>query len=175
MASDFEEAVQKARKLELDGIEFYEKLAQNCPSPAGRQMFSSFASDEKRHLRVVKQLAEGLGADMSEYPMPRESIRTLFTEAAGELGDYAEATDDEKDAVEVALGMETESYKLYTNSADNAEDDKARELFERLAREENQHYEMLENTLEYLNANQEWFLWKEGALVVGDRTSLGMD
>ncbi len=104
--------------------------------------------------------------------MPRETIRTIFADAAGKSDDYAKATQDERDAIQVAMGMETKSFQLYTDSAAEADDASTKELFERLAAQENQHYEMLENTLEYLNSNEEWFLWKEGGLLTGDMSSL---
>jgi rubrerythrin len=172
MADSFKDALQQARKMEMDGIEFYNKLAGKCGSEAGRTMFRSFAADETRHLRVIKEIAEGMGVDIQKLPMPRETIRTIFAEVAGKVDDYASATEDEKEAIQIAMGMETKSYELYAGSAKTAKDDDMRDLFERLAIQENQHYEMLENTLEYLSSNDQWFLWKEGGLLTGDQSSL---
>ncbi len=174
MKDEIKEAVQQARKLEIDGAEYYTQLAKNCSSEAAAKMFHSFAGDEKRHLKVVNDLAEGAGVDTGELPMPRDEIRTMFSDAAETMAETAEATDDEKEAVSKAMEMETKSFKLYSQSAEDAEDEQTQELFELLARQENQHYEMLENTLEYMNSNEEWFLWKEWALIVGDQSSLGM-
>ncbi|MFO8008121.1 MAG: ferritin family protein [Candidatus Brocadiia bacterium] len=174
MRDALREAVQKARKLEIDGADFYTTLASMCATEAGQRMFKSFAADERRHLRVVKDLAEGVGVDVDQMPMPRDEIRTLFTEAAEQTDEQGAVTSDEKDAVQQAMEMETESYNLYVKAAEDAADEDTRRLFERLSREENQHYEMLENTLEYLNENAAWFLWKEWALIVGDQSSLGM-
>jgi rubrerythrin len=175
MDPEFQKALDKARKLELDGIAFYTKAAELCHVPSGRRMFESFAGDEKRHLKVICDVAKGLGVDMSKQPLPRDEIRTLFTTLAVQVGEEAQATADEHEAIRVAMGMETESYKLYKGQAETASDESARKLFERLSHEENQHYEMLENTLEYLTDNQKWFLWKEWALIVGDQSSLGME
>ena len=172
MAQSFKDAVQQARKMEMDGIGFYGKLAEKCASEAGQKMFHSFAEDEKRHLRIINEIARGMGADAGGLPMPRDTIRTIFADAAGKVDDYAQTTQDEKDAIQVAMGMETKSYELYKGAAESAEDDSMRDLFERLAAQENQHYEMLENTLEYLNSNEAWFLWKEGGLLSGDMSSL---
>ena len=172
MALSFEDAVQQARKMEIDGIDFYSKLAEKCASQAGKKMFESFTEDEKRHLRVIKEIASGMGVDVRKLPMPRDTIRTIFADAAAKADDYAEATDDEKDAIEVAMGMETKSYQLYSGAAKDSKDRPMRELFERLATQENQHYEMLENTLEYLDTNEAWFLWKEGGLLTGDMSSI---
>ena len=173
MDKAFREVLDRARKMETDGADFYAELAARCSALSGKEMFRSFAADERRHLRVINEVAEGMGVDVSDQAMPRDEIRTLFTEAKENIGDYIEADPDEKEAIRIAMGMETESYKLYSGAAKGARDEMAHGLLERLAREENQHYEMLENTLEYLNSNREWFLWNEWALIVGDQSSLG--
>ncbi|MHC4479982.1 MAG: ferritin-like domain-containing protein [Planctomycetota bacterium] len=175
MNQELQEALGRARKMEIDGADFYTELAKKCAVLSGKRMFESFAADERRHLKVVSDVAEGLGVDMESQPMPRDEIRTIFTEAKENVGDYLEASPDEQEAIRIAMGMETDSYKLYSQAAEDATDDLTRQLMERLAREENQHYEMLENTLEYLNSNEEWFLWSEWALIVGDQTSLGAE
>ena len=175
MNDELKEALQKARKLEIDGADYYTELAGKCSVESGRQMFHSFAADEKRHLRIIEDVAKGMGVDVEEFDMPRDRIRTLFSEKKQELEDTTEVASDEREAIEAAMGMETKSYELYRDSAEQAEGDDTRALFYRLAREENQHYEMLENTLEYLSNNEQWFLWKEWALIVGDQSSLGME
>ena len=175
MDPELKEALDKARKLELDGIEFYTKAAQRCGVPSGKRMFESFAGDERRHLTIIGEVAQGLGVDVEKMPMPRDEMRTLFSDAEVQIGEDTEASADEEEAVRIAMGMETESYRLYKGAAEKARDDVTRRLFERLAREENQHYEMLENTLEYLSDNQKWFLSKEWALIVGDQSSLGLE
>ena len=175
MDREFREALDKARKMELDGIEFYAALAGKCSVESGKRMFESFAEDEKRHLKVIKDMAEGLGATMEGQAMPRDSIRTIFAEAKERVDDYVQTNPDEQEAVRVAMAMETDSYKLYKAAAQDASDEGARDLFERLSREENQHYEMLENTLEYLSSNARWFLTGEWALIVGDQSSLGFE
>ena len=175
MNAELEAAVEKARKLEIDGAEYYTKLAEKCAVEAGRKMFHSFASDERRHQRIIEDVAKGIGVDVDSMAMPRDEIRTIFSQAAENVNAEATVTADERQAVRVALQMETESYNLYVQAAGAADDEAVTKLFERLAREENQHYEMLENTLDYLNSNEEWFLWSEWALIVGDQSSLGMD
>lgn len=175
MDPEFQKALDRARKLELDGIEFYTKAAERCGVGSGKRMFESFAGDERRHLKAICDVAKGLGVDMSKQPMPRDEIRTLFADLSQRLGEDAQVTAGEQEAIRTAMGMETESYKLYKGQAQTAKDENTRKLFERLSHEENQHYEMLENTLEYVTDNRKWFLWKEWALIVGDQSSLGAE
>jgi rubrerythrin len=175
MSQDFQDVFEKARKLELDGAEFYEEVAAKCAVASGKRMFESFAKDERRHFQILTDVAEGMGVDAESMPMPRDEIRTLFTGMAEDMGEQLQASADEQEAVRIALDMERKSYELYRDQAEEAEEGQVRALLERLAREENQHYEMLENTLEYMTGNQKWFLWNEWALIMGDQSSIGMD
>ena len=147
MSEELNKALQKARKLEIDGADYYTQMAKKCGVESGKQMFHSFAGDEKRHLRIIEDVAKGLGVDVEKFPMPRDEIRTLFSEKKQELEDTSDVSSDEREAIETAMGMETKSFQLYRDSAEEADDEDTKALFERLAREENQHYEMLENTL----------------------------
>ncbi len=172
MNQELRDAVELARKLEQDGLSFYTEAAGKCPSASGRHMFESFAADEKRHLEWVERMAEGLGVDLTQAAMPREAIRSVFDKVKGQLAETAGATQDEKDAVAFALKMEDAGYQNYIAAAALAESPAVKEVFERLAAEEGEHYQMLENTLEYMNATGEWFLHFEGGLLSGDMSSL---
>ncbi len=174
MGQEMKNAIEKARKLEIDGAEYYSRVADECSVEMGKYMFRSFADDEKRHLRIIEDVAKGMGVDIDSMPMPRDEIRTIFSHADEHVSQQVIATADEKEAVRVAMNMETESFKLYDEAAKAADDEQVEKLFSRLAREENQHYEMLENTLDYLDSNEKWFLQNEWALIVGDQSSLGL-
>lgn len=173
MVEDLQEAIQLARKMEMDGIEFYGKAAENAGNPQAKKFFESLQDDERRHLRIVEEIGKGMGVDTQNMPAPAENIKTVFTEADQEIALDQQATAEEREAVEMALGMEEDSYKLYDDAAGHADSDNQKELFKRLAQEENQHYVMLENTQEYLEDNQKWVLWKEYGLLTGDMSSLG--
>ena len=174
MAESIDEVIQRARKMEMDGIGFYSGAAQEAANPQAQRLFDSFARDEQRHLDIIERIAQGLGVDVAGMPTPAESIRTVFTNADVELGEEQKVAASELEAIAIALGMETKSYRLYKAAAGSAEDDAVKALFERLALEENQHYEMLENTQQYLTDYEKWVLWDEHGLLTGDMSSLGL-
>jgi rubrerythrin len=172
MNEDVANALEIAEKQEEDGIDYYAELAEKAGSEAARQMFLSFKKDEERHLRWVKKMAEGMGVDASQAPLPRESIKTIFEEAEETADETAEATEDQTEAIGVAMEMEKKSFDNYREAADDADDAIVQALFERLAQEENQHYVMLENTRQYLEDTDSWFLAEEDALIQGDQSTL---
>jgi rubrerythrin len=173
MAENLQEVIQMARKMEIDGIEFYSNAAEEAANKQAELLFSSLAQDEERHLHVIEDIAEGTGVNVEDLPKPAERIETAFTQASKQITERDVATASEKEAIKIALDMETRSYKIYEEAADKTDDEEQKALFERLAEEENQHYEMLNNTNEYLNDNKKWFLTQESGLLTGDMSSLG--
>ncbi len=173
MNGKIEEVLQKARKMELDGIEFYSKASGNASNEMAKRFFASLVEDEKRHFDIIEKVGKGMGVDVESLPYPADSIKTVFSEFDDKSISEIAATAEEKDAVATALEMEKKSYDLYAEAAANAADDQQAQLFSRLEQEENQHYEMLQNTSDYLNDNEKWFLNVEGALLTGDMSSLG--
>jgi len=173
MAQGLNEVVQLARKMEIDGAKFYAGAAAKAVSPQATRLFESFAKDEQRHLEIVEALAKSLGVDVESMPMPADTIKTVFREAEGQISAKQEVTADEPGAIKTAMQMERDSYKLYADAEQATEDAAQKSVIHRLAEEENQHYEMLENTQQYLADNQKWFLWKEWGLLTGDMSSLG--
>ena len=74
---------------------------------------------------------------------------------------------DLKNAYEVALELEKASYELYRKLAGQTPDSQAKQFFEFLMGEENTHYELLSETLEYLDRPGDWYREKERWIVEG--------
>jgi rubrerythrin len=65
----------------------------------------------------------------------------------------------EGDIAALEFGLETEeiSRELYAQAAQGTDDARAREAYEFLTHQEEEHYRLLQNTLEYLAQNQTWW------------------
>lgn len=158
--------LQYAIQLERDGQAFYAEAAANTRNPLGKKMFESLAADERRHEEVLLALA-GNRADELVGELPKKRLATLFAtlgaQARAELG--ADAGDTA--ALEKALEMERASIAHYRAQGERAVSERARALYARLVEEENQHADILENCLTYLNKTGQWYLWEEGAVLDG--------
>ncbi len=158
-------AVETAMKTETDAIDFYGKAAQRTSHPVGRQMFLSIIDDEKRHLEVLKCIFEGMDIDFpGENPMKK--ISTVFEVNRGAMLDRVPATADETQALEIAMGMEKESVEFYEKAAAGASGTE-KAIYERLIKEEEQHYTIFSNTLQFLTDTGNWFMWQEHSAVDG--------
>jgi len=167
--------------LERDGYNFYTLAAERASSERGRAMFLDLASQEEEHLRLLlseyRALEEGrawlsyeeaMQADFPLNPMapdlpgeePPEPLPVFTPEREVSL---------EGDIAALEFGLETEqiSRDLYAQAAQETDDPHAHEAYEFLTHQEEQHYQLLQNTLEYLTQNQTWWDSDEYPFFIG--------
>ncbi len=159
-----------AVKMETDGIKFYTKAGRSVKSPSGKIMFRSLASDEENHLRILSAIIKDLfdqELDEAFEGNPVSRVRSVFEKNKVLLEKRLKADPGEAEALDLAMKMEDEGYKLYLGAARKARGSREKALFERLAAEEQQHYRMLENALAFLNDTGNWFIYEEHALMDG--------
>jgi rubrerythrin len=157
--------------LERDGYNFYTLAAERSSGERGKAMFLDLASQEKDHLRLLlaqyRALEEEGGwlpyeeAMQADFPLdpadpdlpgeePPEPLPVFTPDRAVSLaGDIA--------ALEFGLETEQISRDLYAQAAREVDDPHAREAYEFLTRQEEEHYRLLQNTHEYLTQNQTWW------------------
>jgi len=159
-------AIEIARKMETDAIKFYTEAAQKTKYPAGKQMFQTIIADEKRHLEIVNQLLKGLDVHVEDVH-PVENIKTVFEEMKDKMMEKVKATTDELEAFKIAMEMEKEGLEFYKKLSSESETEKEKTLYEKLVREEQQHYDIFANTYNFLNDTGNWFMWEEHSIVEG--------
>ncbi|MEW6569644.1 MAG: ferritin family protein [Nitrospirota bacterium] len=159
-------AIEIAIKMETDAIKFYTEAAEKTKHPVGKKMFLSITEDEKRHLQVLSQIFKEIDIGVEEVS-PMKNVRTIFQLLKDSMMKRVEATTDELEAFKIAMQMEKEGIEFYKNAEAQANTDKERKLFERLIREEQQHYDIFANTYFFLSDTGSWFMWEERSIVDG--------
>lgn len=163
--------LRRGMSLERDGYRFYTQAAERASGTRGRAMFLDLAAQEADHLRLF--LAEHRALEEGRGWLPyQEALRTDFPLDAAdpdlpgeEPPDPAPVFTPERevslagDVAALEFGLETEriSRELYAQAARSTDDPLAREAYEFLARQEEQHYRLLQNTHDYLTQNQTWW------------------
>ena len=169
------QAIQMAMKMEKDGADFYQEAATKVASESAKKMLLSFVKDEKKHFNLLKKIFEetklpNFNRDFEEMfslKLPADKVKTIFSKAKGEVQKHIPISSDELDVLRKAIEMEKKSVDFYQKQKGKAAEDKLRALFERLVEEERQHYQLLTNTLSYLEDSRDWYLWEEKALLNG--------
>ncbi len=158
--------LQYAIQLERDGRAFYTEVAARTKDPLGRKMFEGLADDERRHEKVLLDLAAKRQAKLGG-DLPKKRLVTLFATLGGEIRRELTAEASDSEAIEKALVMERASIVHYGEQAAAAASEAARALYRRLVLEEEQHVDILQNALAYLNKTGQWFLWDEQGVLDG--------
>ncbi|MBI4688258.1 MAG: ferritin family protein [Nitrospirae bacterium] len=159
-------ALEIATKMETDAIAFYKDASTKTNHAVGKKMFIVIAEDEKRHLEMISQVAKDLDIKINDLS-PLKNIKTIFEELKDEMLQRVEATRDELEAFKIAMQMEREGVEFYKQAALQAKTEKERTLFERLVKEEEQHYAIFANTYFFLYNTGSWFMWEEHSIVDG--------
>jgi rubrerythrin len=163
--------LRRGMQLERDGYKFYQEAAERASGKRGKNMFLGLAADEEKHLRLLmveyQALESGQGWIDPTLALEQElDLDPANPDLPGE--DYPEpspifsparAPSLEGDIAALDFGMETEklSYDLYAQAAQEATAAAAKEAYEILAQEENRHYEILQNSRNYLTDNKTWW------------------
>lgn len=157
---------ETAMKTEKDAIEFYTSAAAKTQNPIGKKMFLSIVEDEKRHLEIMECLFKRMHVP-HEKISPMEKVKTVFEENQDLMLQRVTATSDDIEALAIAMKMEQESVDFYKKAAQDAANDKEREIFGRLVAEETEHYAIFANTHNFLVDSGNWFMWDEHSIVDG--------
>ncbi|MEW6003273.1 MAG: ferritin family protein [Nitrospirota bacterium] len=159
--------IKLAIKTETDAIAFYKEAAEKTKHPIGKKMFLSIMGDEKRHLEDFKCILQGLDIKVRDVISPMKKIKTVFEENKKVLLERIRATTDEMEALKIAMQMEKESIELYKKLLEEVKAPKEKALFERLIKEEQEHFSIFSNTYFFLSDSGSWFMWEEHSIVDG--------
>lgn len=159
-------ALEIAKKMETDAIQFYSEAAKKTAYPAGKKMFETIIADEKRHLEIVNKLLKGLDVKAGDVH-PIRNIKTVFAAMKDKMMEKVQATKDELEAFKIAMQMEKEGLEFYRKLLKEARTEKEKALFEKLMHEEEEHFKVFSNSFNFLNDTGDWFMWDEHSIVDG--------
>lgn len=169
--------VKLAIELEEKGYEFYTQTAHKSQNPLAISTLNSLAVRELEHIKRIKefymsltgekQLKHDWLAKVSVPPTKAQLLKPILDNLKKSLGHKFETEADINNAYKIAEGLEKDSFKLYDGIAKQAPDDTTKKFFTALAEEENEHYAILDETLEYLNNPGDWFKRQERWIVEG--------
>jgi rubrerythrin len=163
------EVIQTAIKMEEEGYDFYKQAEARTANPYGKKMYDFLAQYEVHHKKLLERLLNSTPPEARDLdiPLPKERLKSVFAEARAHMDSAVPPTADDIAALTFAMGKETESFKLYDEAAKDSADPKVKAMFTRMAKEEGQHYEILEQTRYYLKEYSNWSIWEEGGPIEG--------
>jgi rubrerythrin len=153
-----------AKQREQEARKLYTELSKKTSNPGLKAILARLAQMEERHYATLGRL-QTRGGDVE---MPEDSavaaIKTAFQQAAEAAAKFKPDM-DQIDLYKLAQTREKEAKAFYDGQAAEARDAKGKQLFERLAREERMHDQILETVIQFVSRpmqgrwleNAEWF------------------
>lgn len=156
------QALNKALKLEQDGQRFYVEAAERTMDDRGSAMFRSLADDEVLHAQIIQRQIDELTAGqgwvlpqgVAEVEVDLES--PLFPKGKEELKKAVRPDASDTEALLFALQIENDSFDLYSEQAQVAQDPNAKRMYKYLANAERTHFNLLMLNYESLSSNAGW-------------------
>ncbi len=145
---------QFAMRMERDGEMFYRQLAQECPEPGLAGIFTMLAEEEVKHYRVISRLSK-----KEKEPLPSESailrdVKNVFIAMQAEKIELRIDTTKAAIAYRKACDLEDQSQQFYVQKAEVVADAHERQIFLRLAKEEEKHLRIMENIVEFVTRRE---------------------
>lgn len=142
-----------AMQMEKDGEEYYRQLAQRTENKGLKSILTMLADEEVKHYKTIEKMkterpqpatTEILARAKNIFAKIKKSDKGLNFES-GQIELYRKAQDIEK-----------KSEQFYREKANKVEGKYQKEMFLQLAEEENKHYFLLENIIQFVSRPQTW-------------------
>ncbi len=159
-------SLELAVKMEQDAVDFYTNCAAKTGSPVGKKMFLSIAEDEKYHLACANKVLKGQGFEPAKTT-PKQDMKSIFEQNKDIMMQKVSASTDDIQALTIAMKMEKEGFEFYQKAAADAASPAEQALFECLAKDEQEHFTIFQNTCSYLSDTSNWFMWEDRAIYEG--------
>ena len=159
VSDDAKQVLETALQNELKAREILQQSRENVDNPLAKATFDFLADEELKHIVIIKQFASGL---TGEEDLDTDEMTTLTTPEAKQriasiferfrVAFEAVSTSDQprQEVYEVAMDMERHGHDFYTRAAQQTSDEKSKRLYEFLAGEEIKHFELIQDTHDFL-------------------------
>lgn len=144
------DALDFAITMELDGQKYYEEQAALHPGDGLKAVFEILAGDERGHAALLKGRRDGLAVSPVEPERP--GLKNVFNGMAAFKSDI-KYVPGQVDAYRMAMEKEQQSISLYRKLLLESGD---KELFEFLIRQEEEHFEILEEIVKVVSRPDSW-------------------
>ncbi len=166
---EFVKILQKAERLEMDGYEFYRKMASGARNKLVKMLFSNLAKEEKVHYQrigiIAKSLLQGKRIYKKDIILGKFEGK-IFDEIFPKYEDEREYM-AEMDALRTAEKMEKGSIKHYKNALSKAKDSVVKDFISKLIREEEGHLISIVDSLEFIKSPEDWYQRHERSMYDG--------
>ena len=148
-----------AMKMELDGKAYYEKLAAETAVAGLKTIFVNLAADEQKHYDTILAIKSGTSGAMADSTVLKET-KNLFADLIGDKN-IVGSLKRSLDGYDHARKIEADSVRFYEDAAGKENHPDTVKLLLRIANEEKEHYNIMDNLYDFTLAPQNFLAWGE--------------
>lgn len=148
-----------AIKMEEDGRKFYEKLAEEANEPELKSIFTLLAAEESQHRDIFQAMKDGqdpVKADSKSM----ENAKSIFQKLMEKKDAYGILSKD-PDCYLHSIKTEEDYIKLYEDMARKERNVHVKELLLKIAEEEKNHLNIMENIYDFMESPRTFLAWGE--------------
>ena len=144
------EAYRIARKIEEDGLRFYEGIMSEVDNEAVKDKIRILMSEERKHLRFFDDHLYKLDPNAADFE--GDNILNYMDygifEPYKDIEGLGKKLDDVKMALKLGIKVEDNSVKFYQSALDRVASEGAKEGLKDIIEEEKKHKQLFESILE---------------------------
>ncbi|MEJ2636254.1 MAG: ferritin family protein [Calditrichia bacterium] len=166
------EALKIAMQTEEEGQQLFKTASANTKNSFVKSIFDRLAKDELLHMDLIKKFYaqlehSGSWKELSpqdrDYRSAKQEMKTIFSSAlekakAGNLN----VSESDVEVYRRAVQFEKDGADLYDRLYNETDDKLAKKFYLFLREMEKEHMNLLDNTLQYLDNPNNWYLLEEG-------------
>ena len=143
-----------AKEKEKYSENYYRDLSEKCQNKGLKSIFSMLADEELKHFNMVKEMEQKGRPSIAETPILSDA-KKIFQKMKDEK-DIAGCGESQIDLYSDARKFEEESRDLYNKKAEEVDDEFQKNLFKKMAGEEQKHYNLMENIIQLVQRPERW-------------------
>ncbi|OPY70479.1 MAG: Rubrerythrin [Syntrophorhabdaceae bacterium PtaU1.Bin034] len=143
-----------AMQLEKDGENYYREGAASSANKGLRAILTMLADAEVVHFNIFKKMKENEPWHLEEAPI-LQNVKNVFVKMREE-GDLEGIAVSELELYRKAQNIEKMTENFYLEKASQVENRQQRETFLRVAGEENKHYFILQQIIDFVSRPYHW-------------------
>ncbi len=142
-----------AMQMEKDGEAYYRQLAEQTNNNGLKTVFSMLADEEVKHYDVVKQMKTQ--SPQMEQTQVLTNAKNIFVQMK-ESDDTFDFDARQVELYKKAQDIEKKSQDFYSEKASEVTQEDQKETFQQLAAEEEKHYLLLDNIIQFVSRPDTW-------------------
>ena len=146
-------SLMRALRFEKEGKRFFTAAASKSADPFAKQVFALLAQLETKHMEDIQAIAEKL-EEKGKFPKvpsaPHDARMRMFRREHGRIRKEKLITGDAADGMRKALAFEAEGREMYLRMSKAATHPQERKFFKLLSTEEDSHFTIIYEYLDFL-------------------------